>query len=221
MHFNHVILYIPLPQDTLWLDCTSKQAFGYLGTFTQNRLAFIVDKDNSRLIRTPALRPEDVTISRSLRIAQTTETSASVQLSNRYKGNGFEYFSTLDKAVDANTKDHAVRYKLSGNYFNILSYKIHDQGRDADSIYITAEGSSWKINLTLWGWINSAYSEIRITWFRSSREKEKLQVQIDHPIHTVDSSDSHSGRIRPVRFHSGMCYRNTFRYLPSKCRTNG
>lgn len=186
LHFNHVILYIPLPQDTLWLDCTSKQAFGYLGTFTQNRLAFIVDKDNSRLIRTPALRPEDVTLSRSLRIAQTTGSSASVQLSNRYKGNGFEYFSTLDKAVDANTKDHAVRYKLSGNYFNILSYKIHDQGRDADSIYITAEGSSEKL-ISLYG----DELILRIPRYElpdfEAPGKRKTPVQIDHPIHTVDS----------------------------------
>ncbi|MBW3544025.1 MAG: DUF3857 domain-containing transglutaminase family protein, partial [Bacteroidetes bacterium] len=58
--FNHVILCVPLDGDTLWLENTSNYLpYNYLGTFTQNRPALLVGKE-SRLIKTPALRLEDV-----------------------------------------------------------------------------------------------------------------------------------------------------------------
>jgi hypothetical protein len=52
--FNHVILCIPFKNDTTWVDCTSKEnPFGYLGNFTDDRLALICTESGGRLIRTP------------------------------------------------------------------------------------------------------------------------------------------------------------------------
>lgn len=59
--FNHVILCIPNSGDTIWLENTvDRIPAGYLGTFTQDRLALLVDGEASRLVRTPKLRAEDV-----------------------------------------------------------------------------------------------------------------------------------------------------------------
>ena len=59
--FNHVILQIPLENDTIWLENTSNTLpFGYLGTFTQNRQALVVNGAKSQLFKTPELNPEDV-----------------------------------------------------------------------------------------------------------------------------------------------------------------
>lgn len=53
-YFNHVILCVPDAADTIWLECTNQnQAFNYLGSFTSNRRALLVNGVNSKLIRTP------------------------------------------------------------------------------------------------------------------------------------------------------------------------
>ncbi|WP_069659550.1 DUF3857 domain-containing protein [Arcticibacter eurypsychrophilus] len=53
--FNHAILCIPFPKDTTWVDCTSKTLpFGYLGDFTDDRIALACTETGGKLIRTPA-----------------------------------------------------------------------------------------------------------------------------------------------------------------------
>lgn len=57
--FNHAILCIPFKNDTTWIDCTSKESpFGYLGDFTDDRLALICTENGGKLIRTPKFTDE-------------------------------------------------------------------------------------------------------------------------------------------------------------------
>ena len=53
-YFNHAILCIPQPKDTIWLECTSTTLpFAQLGPFTENRKAMLVTDNGGVLVNTP------------------------------------------------------------------------------------------------------------------------------------------------------------------------
>jgi Domain of Unknown Function with PDB structure (DUF3857) len=53
-YFNHCILSIPQPKDTIWLECTSTTLpFAQLGPFTENRKAMMITSQGGALVNTP------------------------------------------------------------------------------------------------------------------------------------------------------------------------
>lgn len=58
--FNHVIVCIPQPADSIWLECTSRtNDFATLGSFTENRNALLITEDGGVLVRTPVSKDQD------------------------------------------------------------------------------------------------------------------------------------------------------------------
>ncbi len=58
--FDHVIVCVPLPQDTVWLECTDQTApMDHLGDDLENRSGLMLTPDGGTLIPLPSTRPVD------------------------------------------------------------------------------------------------------------------------------------------------------------------
>lgn len=85
--FNHVILCVPLPQDTIWLECTDQfKAPGYMGSFTGNRDALVVDENGGRLVRTPAYALKENLQVRNTKAILGDDGTLQVQVASHYTG---------------------------------------------------------------------------------------------------------------------------------------
>jgi len=85
--FNHVILSVPLQNDTLWLECTKqKQPFGYLSTFADDRFALLVTEQGGFIAHTPEYTEKDNVWSCSGTIQIDREGNADAYLSLKGRG---------------------------------------------------------------------------------------------------------------------------------------
>ena len=122
---NHVILNIPIKDETFWLECTSqKLPFGFIGDFTDNRNVLIVKPKGGLISRTKKYTTqENLQVSKSI-CDISKEGNLNMQVDMVSKGIQYDNKYSLDYATD---RDVNLAYKHRWSYLNDLkidSYKI-------------------------------------------------------------------------------------------------
>ena len=86
--FNHVILCVPLSnKDSVWLECTSQtMPAGYLGDFTADRPALLVDESGGKLVRTPKYAMSENVQSRTIKASLEESGTLNIIAKNAYSG---------------------------------------------------------------------------------------------------------------------------------------
>lgn len=100
--FNHIILCVPFPKDTVWLECTSNiTEFGVLGNFTENRNALLVTEEGGKLVPTPKSKAGDNLFSSNSQVDLAADGSGllkiSLQCTGEYKQDMIGYIANRKK----------------------------------------------------------------------------------------------------------------------------
>lgn len=184
--FNHIILMVPMRKDTVWLDCTSSGPFNYLGTFTQNRNAFVLKPEDSHFVKTPALSPSDVMDERTAEVYYRNSGKADAKISKRLRGEKFEMLTSIGNQVSKrNRKEYVIDYFVETG-MELKSYSIYQQDRDSlfiDLIYQTHSDQIYeKVGEDL---LVKTFS-FDLPYFKKTHLRE-LPLNIPFPIHKRDS----------------------------------
>lgn len=123
---NHIILNIPLGQDTAWVDCTSNELpFNFLGDFTDDRLAMMVTENGGKIVKTPnySAQYNNVTAETKLAIDQNGET----ELESTIKSTGIPMKERLflQKISDDDWEDRLKEHLFS--HLNNLEIKTKEK----------------------------------------------------------------------------------------------
>jgi hypothetical protein len=85
--FNHVILCVPQPKDSIWLECTSQTLpAGYLSDFTCNRYALLIDESGGTLVRTPRYGIKENLENRNVKAVLQDNGTLNVNVTTNYGG---------------------------------------------------------------------------------------------------------------------------------------
>lgn len=89
--FNHVIVSVPNGTDTLWLECTSQtNPFGYIGSFTDNRYALMIQDNGAKLVKTRVYKGNVNLQRRSAEVFMDIQGAAKARISTTYSGLQYE-----------------------------------------------------------------------------------------------------------------------------------
>lgn len=156
-----------------------------MGTFNQNRDAFVVDIEKSKFVRTPALMPKDVLETRKIE-TQIDGNNTIVSFRNTYKGSAYESILHISKNYNNVDKKRIVSQHFIANGLQLIDYNINEMHRDSTCIALN-------YTATASGIYKNYGNDVLLQNFAfdlQSLEKpqmRKLPVQIDYPICKVDT----------------------------------
>jgi hypothetical protein len=183
---NHIILFIPFENDTIWLDCTNDGPFNYLGTFTQNREAFVIEKDKSHLVKTPALSIDEVLESRVVKIDQKPDGSVLSSFCNIYKGEMFKEIYPFAESINEVDKTRIVRKYFVEANLELLDYFFIKRDRDDPRIILEINARADKVFQKQGRETLVKMLPFKLPKFEKPKDR-KLPVHLDFPINKLDT----------------------------------
>lgn len=88
---NHMILFVPLEKDSIWLECTNQQIpMGYLSYDCSDKNVLLVTAEGGKLVKTPQYRPADNFQQRKINIAINEQGAAAIDINSEYGYAQFE-----------------------------------------------------------------------------------------------------------------------------------
>lgn len=93
---NHIILCLPLKNDTTWLECTSQDSpFGFLGDFTDDRTVLACREEGGKILKTPVLSAQMNLQDRKATLVLDTEGNVNGTIKTAFTGSQYDNYAQL------------------------------------------------------------------------------------------------------------------------------
>jgi hypothetical protein len=143
--FNHVIAFVPLEKETLWLDCTCNYcAIRELPWWDEGCQALVVMKDTSVLIRTPTSKADENKLSKSIHAKHSADGSLEITGTLTATGNIESYYREILNSLSADKKKEWLGRAI-GKYAPNYTLSSYDFEEITDSDIPFAIGFSAKL----------------------------------------------------------------------------
>lgn len=121
---NHMILCVPLKNDTTFLECTSQyKPMGFIGYGNANRDVLLVTEEGGKVVRTPAYQPKDNYQIRKTTVTVKDDGISDIFIKTNYGNAQFEdRFSLLLKEPSEQRKSIINNSDIPGA--ELISFKI-------------------------------------------------------------------------------------------------
>ena len=164
---NHVIACVPLAKDTLWLECTSQTASaGYLGSFTGNRKALLIDEKGGQLVNTPVYTMNDNLQERVVKATMDGDGNLMADIRSRFTGLQQELTHSL--MHDASSKE---RETYLNKMFNIPTYQVLKNNYTEQKGIVPSVEESLQVSITNYATITGKRLFIAPNLFGSGSSK--------------------------------------------------
>jgi transglutaminase-like putative cysteine protease len=121
--FDHAILCVPLVKDTVWLECTSNiLPAGYLGDFTYNRPALIIDETGGTMVRTPTYKKNENLQIRNIEAIVDEGGNLNARSKTIYSGLQQDDLYGMLKTSDKDDMMRMLRNRFDLPTYDIVSY---------------------------------------------------------------------------------------------------
>lgn len=185
--FNHVIVTVPLDNDTIWLENTNKHIpCGYLGSSTCNRPAFLIDRNNSKLVMTPSFTSQSVLNQEKQIYNLKLNGSSDLTLTSAFRGESFEILNAYNGEASDKQFDEFIRKNMWFDNYEVKEWHINKAGRDQSKIELKAKLSINKILNPLGSDYFFSLSSAGIPAFTNPSNRT-LPVVIANPVHHIDT----------------------------------
>jgi hypothetical protein len=121
---NHIILCIPFKNDTTWMDCTSQTIpFGYLGSFTDDRMVLACTPNGGVLLHTPKYTAETNLLHRKANFVLTNNGELSGDMITNFKGIQYEELDgVINDSYTEQVKDMQRIYPINNMEVKKLTF---------------------------------------------------------------------------------------------------
>jgi len=125
--FNHVILCVPLPGDTVWLECTSQTLpAGYLSDFTADRYALMIDEKGGTLVRTPKYGINENLEIRNLDAVLDEQATLRLKAKSSYGGLQQDYYHGMINNLSKEKVKEILQDHLDFATYDILHFEYRE-----------------------------------------------------------------------------------------------